>query len=148
MYFHVCFRKYLILSSLGMIALDFKQEDRFVLLHTFACWQYNFSPKMLSWNILISEKLTKYKNMQSDVMMCHKNCKQYNFEKINAKIEQPPCLIYQFDVLTQPNPFLLRINAKTNFCFAVTHRVLHIKAGPTKFYISNFISTNKRLAKC
>ena len=32
--------------------------------------------------------------------------------------------------------------------YAEEFRVLYIKAGPTKFTISNFISTNKRSAKC
>ena len=35
-----------------------------------------------------------------------------------------------------------------NFNGDICSRVLHIKAGHTKFYISNFISTNKRSAKC
>ena len=46
---------------------------------------------------------------------------QGNVEKINVKTEPLLCFIYRLDALTQPNQILLRINAKTNFCFAVTH---------------------------
>ena len=77
---------------------------------------------MPSSNIFISEQLKSMK------ICCLSWCvikivslQQGNIEKINVKIEPPPCFIYQLDALTQPNQILLRINAKTNFCFAVTH---------------------------
>ena len=80
--------------------------------------------KMPSSNIFISEQLRSMK------ICCLLWCviktvslQQGNVEKINVMIEPLPCFIYRLDALTQPNQILLRINAKTNFCFAVTHRM-------------------------
>ena len=107
-----------------MLVLNFKQEDRFVLLHTLVCWQYYFPPKMPSLNIFLSEQLKSMK------ICCLSWCviklvslQQGNVEKISVMIEPLPCFIYRLDALTQPNQILLRINAKTNFCFAVIHRI-------------------------
>ena len=111
------FLKVFNLNSLGVIAPDFQEEDRFVLLHTSACWQYNFFSKNAFMKHFRFRKAKKYENIQLYVMMCHKNCKQDNFEEIIAKIEPLPSLIYQFDTITQPNPFFAQNQCQDQFLF-------------------------------
>ena len=59
------------------------------------------------------------------IMMCHKTCKPATGQcwENQCQYRITPLLYLLTWCPSQPNQILLRINAKTNFCFAVTHTV-------------------------